>query len=371
MELRGTHSEQLPYSDKKLKIMNKIILILMVISMPFTSKAQDPLFSQFNYTPVYFNPANAGCGKNNLRLSAVTKMQWFNLYKPYKFFSGGLDYSIFDYNERNVLNMALIANSSSKGYLSHTNISGVVGRTFGTNTEDCSNWFLSLAIQAGINFSRVNPDQFVFIDQLNQTGITGDVSDVDLFKTFNRKSYFDFASGFLFSKGNFMVGCAVHHLNEPNISFSGTPDDGKLPRKTTAHVSYKMENNTITLKPTAFAQFQGKSNVVTAGALIDYYQFPVEFGLWYRNAVGLANNSSFCVSFSWKWHESSTVTSRTKEYSNKMGINYDADLARPGLNTSHGSMEVGIQNDIITNNNRICPMSTSGICNYRFPWEFF
>ena len=54
-----------------------------------------------------------------------------------------------------------------------------------------------------------------------------------------------------------------------------------------------------------------------------------------------------------------------------MGLSYDADIARPGLNTSHGSMEFGIQKDIITNSNNVCPTSNSGVCNYRFPWEFF
>jgi type IX secretion system PorP/SprF family membrane protein len=335
------------------------------------SSAQDALFTQFHYTPTYFNPALAGCGKNNLRLSAASKMQWFNLYKPFRYFSSGLDYAIYDNNQRNVLNMGLNVGSSNKGYLNHTDISGIVGRSFGTNTTDCSNWFLSVALQAGASFLRVKPDQFVFVDQINQTGITGELSSVDLFKTFNNKRYFDFASGFVFAKGDFMLGCTVHHLNEPNLSFNGSPDDGKLPRKTTAHLSYRMENEIITLKPTVITQFQGKSSVITAGALIDYYEFPIEFGLWYRNAVGLANNSAFCIGVSWKWGESSTVTSRTKEYSSKLGLSYDADISRPGINTSYGSMEFGIQKDIITNSNNICPTSNSGICNYRFPWEFF
>ena len=171
--------------------MNTIKKLCCIVVILFTTnqmQAQDALFSQFHYTPTYFNPALTGCGKNNLRLSAVSKIQWFNLYKPYRYFSGGLDYAMYDMNQRNILNMGLNVNSSSKGYLGHTNISGIVGRSFGTNTEDCSDWFLSIALQAGVSFIKVNPDQFVFADQLNQTGITGDPSQVDLFKTFNNKN---------------------------------------------------------------------------------------------------------------------------------------------------------------------------------------
>lgn len=354
-----------------MKRFNKTLILFCTLLSSFTLMAQDPLFTQFQYTPTYLNPSLAGTGKNNLRLSAVSKMQWFNLYKPYKYFSGGADLSIYDDFQRNILNLGLNVNHSSKGYLSNTGINGIVGRSFGTKNSDCSNWFLSLALQAGINFSRVNPDQFLFIDQLNQTGITGNASQVDLFKTFNSKNYFDFASGFVFAYGDFMLGGAVHHLNEPNASFNGKPEDGKLPKKITGHLSYRLETDAITLKPTVISQFQGNTSVFTMGALIDYYEFPIEFGVWYRNAVGLANNSAFCVGISWKWREASTVTSKTKEYSNKLGLSYDGDIIRPGINTTHGSMEFGIQKDVIINNNNYCPTSTSGICNYRFPWEFF
>ena len=159
--------------------------------------SQDVLYSQFNYNPVNLNPGFAGTGKNNLRLSALSKVQWLNLYKPFKYFSGAVDFSAYDYDERNIFNGALNITNSNKGYLSNTNISGVVGRSFGTNTVDCSNWFLSIALQAGYNFAKVDPNKFVFIDQIDQTGYTGNASEVDLFYTNNTKNYFDFSSGFV------------------------------------------------------------------------------------------------------------------------------------------------------------------------------
>ncbi len=333
--------------------------------------SQDVLYSQFNYNPVNLNPGFAGTGKNNLRLSALSKVQWLNLYKPFKYFSGAVDFSAYDYNERNVFNGALNITNSNKGYLSNTNISGVVGRSFGTNTVDCSNWFLSIALQAGYNFAKVDPNKFVFIDQIDQTGYTGNASEVDLFYTNNTKNYFDFSSGFVFTFKDFMIGGSVHHLNEPNTSFNGKPEDGKMPKKITGHLSYLYEGEAVKLKPTILTQFQGNSKILIAGALIDYYDFPIEFGCWYRNAIGLSNNSTFSIGFTWKWGESSTVTSRTKEFSNKLGLSYDADIYGPSAATTHGGIEFGIQKDVIINDNRYCPTSTSGQCDYRFPWEFF
>lgn len=350
--------------------MKRIFFILSMVT-GFSGQAQDALFTQFHYAPVNLNPALAGTGKNNLRLSGVSKIQWFNLYKPYKYASAAADFSYYDDAQRNVLNMAVNIDHSSKGYISNTAITGVVGRTFGTNNAGCSDWFLSLALQAGYNFAKVNPDQFVFIDQLDQTGITGDPSQVDLFKTFNTKNYFDFSSGAVFTIKDLMLGLSVHHMNEPNTSFNGKPEDGKLPRKVTAHVSYYFDKNDIRLKPTLITHFQGKSSALIAGVLVDYNDFPIELGCWYRNTVGFTSNNAFSFGFTWKWGQSTTVTSRKREYGNKMGISYDADMIKPGLNTTHGSMEWGIQKDIKINDNLNCPTSSSGICTFKYPWEFF
>lgn len=348
------------------------LLLSLVFATIFTeSDAQDALFTQFYYAPVYLNPGLTGCGKNNLRLSAITKMQWFNLYKPYKYIAAAADYSLYDDYQRNIVNTALLINHSGKGYLNNTNISGILGRSFGTNNGDCSNWFFSAAIQAGVNLANVNTKEFIFIDQLDQNGITSDPTQVDLFKTFTNKNYFDMSSGFVFTWNDFMIGGAAHHLNEPNISFNGKPEDGKLPRKYTGHLSWMYDNGTVKFKPTLIAQFQGPSSALIAGALIDFNEFPIEFGCWYRNNASLSNNNAFSIGFSWKWGEAKTVTSMNKEYSNKLGLSYDGEIVKPGLTTTHGSLEFGIQRDIIVNDNSQCPTASSGICNYRFPWEFF
>ena len=353
----------------KLTIIKICLAICLLTS--HTLMSQDVMYSQFNYNPVNLNPGLAGTGKNNLRLSALSKIQWFNLYKPFKYYSGAADFSVYDYNERNVFNAGLNITNSNKGYLSNTNISGIVGRSFGTNNVDCSDWFLSVSLQAGYNFAKVDPNNFLFIDQIDQTGITGNAYEIDLFYTNNTKNYFDFSSGFVLTYKDFMIGGAGHHLNEPNTSFIGKPEDGKMPRKITAHISYVYSGEVVKLRPTIMTQFQGNSKIMMLGTFIDYYDFPIELGCWYRNAVGVSNNSTISIGFTWKWGESSTVTSRTKEFGNKFGLSYDADIYSPGAITTHGGMEFGIQKDVIINDNRYCPTSNSGQCSYRFPWEFF
>ncbi|MFZ4059406.1 MAG: type IX secretion system membrane protein PorP/SprF, partial [Ferruginibacter sp.] len=123
---------------KKLTILISCLLFTVIVN------GQDMLFTQFQYAPIYFNPGLTGCSKNNLRVTGVSKLQWFNLYKPFKYIAASADMSVYDDNQRNVVNLALAANHSSKGYINNTNISGVLARSFGTNNEDCSNWFLNI-----------------------------------------------------------------------------------------------------------------------------------------------------------------------------------------------------------------------------------
>lgn len=349
----------------------KIIVLFIAIVSLCKLTAQDALFTQFHYAPVYLNPALTGTGKNNLRMSAVTKMQWFNLYKPFKYIAGAVDYSVYDESLRNVVNLAFAANHTSKGYIRNTNISGVVGRSFGTNNGECSNWFLSLALQAGYTFSSVNNKEFIFIDQLDQGGITNGTSSVDLFVNGSNKNYFDMNAGFVFTWNDFMIGAAVHHLNKPNISFNGKPEDGKLPQKITGHIGYVYDNGNIKLKPTIIGMVQGQSKALVAGLLFDFNEFPIQLGCWYRNNQGFSYNNAFSVGFTWKWGEGKMASTRSNDFANRMGISYDSEFNKPGIGTTHGSLEFGIQKDVIVDDNLKCPTSSSGICNYKFPWEFF
>lgn len=352
--------------------MNKKILILVVIVLTSVcTKAQDALFTQFYYAPVYVNPALAGCGKNNLRLSGLTKMQWFNLYKPYKFITGSVDLSVYDDYLRNIMNLGLVINHSNKGFFNNTNISGIVGRSFGTGNEGCGNWFLSMAVQGGVNLGSVNTKELLFVDQLDQNGITGDASQIDLNFNNNSKNYFDFSSGFVFTWNDFMIGGAAHHINKPSISFSGESLNSRLPMKVTGHLSWLYDNGTVKFKPTLMMQTQGQSTALVAGTLIDFNEFPIQLSCWYRNNTSLSYNNTFSVGFTWKWGEGKTVTTNSNEYANRMGISYDAEMNKPGIGTTHGSLEFGIQKDLIIGDNSKCPTASSGICNYRFPWEFF
>lgn len=335
------------------------------------SKAQDVSYSQFYFAPVYLNPALAGCGKNNMRLTANAKLQWNKLYKPFKYISGAFDLSQYDNSLRNIFNFALTADHSSKGQLYNTRIGAVVGRSFGTSNEICSDWMLSLALHAGYTFSNVNTKDLLFIDQLDQNGVTGDLSNVDLFAKGTGKNYFDMGAGAVYNYKDFLFGLAVQHLNEPNLSFNGDPADGELNKKVTAHVSWIKDGESIKFKPTVIAQFQGTASIFTMGGIFDFKEFPIEISCWYRNNTNVSYNNAFTIGFTWRWNQGRAAYSNNNDFGGKMGVSYDAEINKPGIGTTFGSMEFGFQKDISVDDNSRCPSATSGECGYRFPWEFF
>ncbi|HMO61075.1 MAG TPA: PorP/SprF family type IX secretion system membrane protein [Ferruginibacter sp.] len=347
-------------------------ILFFLLALQGSAHAQDALFSQYYNTPLYMNPGLTGCGKSNMRLTAAGKMQWMNLNQPFKYFTGAADISFFDDYLRNICNLGAIVNHSRRGALQNTSLSGIVGRSFGTSGESCSNWFLSIALQAGYNFSNVGTNYLLFADQLDQNGITGNPSQVDLFNNGNTaRNYFDMSSGFVFTFGDFMLGGAVHHLNTPEISFKGASANSKMPRKVTGHLSWVYDNGDLKIKPTVIGLAQGQSKALIGGMLFDFNDFPIELGLWYRNNMGLAYNNAFTIGFNWKFGNTRIVNTNRNDYLSKLGISYDAEARKPGIGTTHGSMEMGYQKNIIINNDFKCPTATSGQCGYRFPWEFF
>lgn len=330
--------------------------------------SQDALFTQYQYSPLYLNPALTGGSRNNLRITGLTKMQWFNLYKPFKFINAAADISFYDNDQRNIANLGFMANHSSKGGLNNTSISGLFSRNF-VESSGFAKWYLSLGLQAGYNFSSVNPNGFVFMDQLDQNGITGGMSQIDLFSTTTSKNYFDMSAGFVFNWSSFMIGAAVHHLNEPLTSFNGKSEDSKLPRKVTGHFSYLLERDFFDLKPTLIAQIQGPSTTMMLGVIVDFKEYPVSINLFYRNNIGLQYNNALSVGISWKLKKPTTVYS-DYELDNDVnfGLSHDSEINKPGLNTTFGSLEFGVNKNIELMSS-VCPDRNT--VHFIYPWMFY
>jgi len=333
--------------------------------------SQDPFFSQFYNSPVYLNPALAGCGQNNGRFAVATRLQWIRLTNPMQYISASVDKTFFNPtgDGTQLFSSGLLVNYFNEGYLKNTTISVPLAKNWGGNTgEDCRDVFFSLALQPGITAGSVDRDKFLFIDQLGNTGPTGNPSGVDAFQNSGR-FYFTMGAGGLVCYKNSMLGLSVHNLNEPSNGIIGSPEISKLPRRFSAHASHIFTNGIAQLKPTVIYQQQGNSKMFSLGTLIDWPESRFALSVWYRDNWR-AQNNSFTIGGVLKLGSRNKLGNGNTQHVSSMGISYDIEATSPSVRKSYGSAEMGFITDFNSSANIECPRIT-GICNVKYPWEFF
>lgn len=274
-----------------------------------TSFAQDPQFSQFYANPLFLNPAFAGsteCGRINLNY----RNQWPGLSNAYSTYNASYDQSLSGINSGfGVLLMndqqgdgALATTSASAYYVYKLKVSEPIMINFG--------------VKAAYYQEKLNWDKLIFADQINSaTGEISTTSSETQPSNFNI-SVVDFSVGTIMSYYDmFIIGVAVDHITQPQMSFYDNPDS-KLDMKITTHASFNINlsqgmlggyhEDDIMLQPSILYMQQGKFHQINAGLYINKYPFVL--GAYYRHnfqnpdaviaLVGLSfNNVKFGYSY--------------------------------------------------------------------------
>jgi type IX secretion system PorP/SprF family membrane protein len=257
-----------------------LFLIISLRSLP--GFAQDHMYSQFFNSPLYLNPSLTGQFEGDLRMNLIYRNQWTSVPGPLSYLSASIDYNVPRFGG----GIGLLVTRSSEGtaYLDNTNISALYSYSVGS--ED---FVLSFGLQAGITNRVINYGKLVFGDQIDPTlGIVSGSSAGASALPFNNKFYFDSGFGTNLVVGDFNIGVALQHLNQPNESFTGTP--AKLPVRTNANISYRMDLNAYDnmdddeksyLIPSVV--FYKQSNAESYSLGMQYKHKSVNVGLWYRS----------------------------------------------------------------------------------------
>lgn len=260
----------------------RCFLFLILLLTGLTSFAQDHLYSQFFNSPLYLNPALTGQFKGDLRMTMIYRNQWTNVPGTLSYMSASIDYNVPRFGG----GIGLLFTRSSEGtaYLDKTNISGLYSYSVGS--ED---FVLSFGLQAGITNRVIDYGKLIFADQIDPTlGIVSGSSSVDL--PFNNKFFFDSGIGTNLVIGEFNIGGALQHINQPNESFTGMP--AKLPMRLNTHVSYRLDLNRLDnmddddksyVIPSVVFYKQSKFQSYSIG--LQYKRRGVNVGLSYRSGA--------------------------------------------------------------------------------------
>lgn len=345
-------------------------LLLMTISAGINATAQDPLFSQFFYSPQYLNPGFTGTGKNEFRANFNSRLQWFNLQAPFQTYSAAADY----YFSGPKMSLGLLANSFHEGYLKTSQAYLLFAKNFGSDDYICRDWFVNVAFQGGFGSTNANRKRLLFPDQIDVDGPTGTPSQFELFQNAG-KTYFDMSVGMVFCYFNWMFGGAVHHINEPTYGLIGSGDDSRLPRRLTFHLSYinsradyDVADDGILIKPTIIFNAQGVSKSLTVGSLFEFPGWTIGGGIWYKNNFGLIDNHTINIGITLKLSPVKNHYNGEAVMRLNTGFSYEAEINRPGIRYTKGSMEAGLLYDRNLDGSNEC---RSVDCNVRYPWVFF
>ncbi|WEK33801.1 MAG: PorP/SprF family type IX secretion system membrane protein [Candidatus Pseudobacter hemicellulosilyticus] len=370
------HRESVNRQWGRLKKSGLLLLMILWTGWQQVALAQDPLFTQFQYSPVYLNPAFTGTGKNEFRATVNSRVQWVNLQAPLQSYNANADY----YFSGPKMSLGLMANRFDEGYLKTSQAYLLFAKDFGSDEVNCRDWYVNVAFQGGLGTRNANRNKLLFPDQIDVNGPIGMPSQFELFQSGN-KTYLDMSVGMVFCYKNIMGGAAWQHVNEPVNGLLGSGDDSRLPRRYTFHLSYinsppdmDVADDRILVKPTIIYQQQGVSNSLVVGSLFEFPGWVIGGGLWYRNNFGSGQN--------WGFTENHTINigitlklGTVKNHYNgdaaarfNTGFSYEAELSRPGIRHTKGSMEGGLLYERNFNGKAEC---RSVDCPVRYPWVFF
>lgn len=296
--------------------MRKLLFALLLFVLALTTKAQDPIFSQFYAAPLQLNPGFAGTA-HAPRAGAAYRNQWTGFNSAYRTYAVFYEQSIDRLNSG--IGFNLEGDNAGDGILRATRFSTIYAYRLKI-TEDLA---VKIGVEAGFFQTALDWDQLVFPDQLDP--IDGPVITTSEQRPDQlNRTLFDMSSGLLLLSNRFWLGLGLKHLNAPNQGFLLVNDNltRGLPLRYTVHGGTEIVVNkgnkaqaASFISPNFLFVAQGPYKQINIGAYAALG--PVFGGAWYRHTFRNADAAILMVGF------------RQEMY--KIGLSYDltvSDLAR-------------------------------------------
>ncbi len=288
--------------------MRKLILLSLVLAgtiflLPET-KGQDPNFSQYFSTPLYYNPAFTGIN-TGVRARFTFRDQWPNLPVDFRAYYFSVD--IGDRNLPGAGGIGIIVDQDNEGIGFIKDL--FVGLTVSVRVPITEYLAAQVGIKAAVAQKTLNWDDFVFSDQLSEKYgniYASSFTPPDA----NKKVFPDFAAGgvlqFANIQGNMTgtAGLAVDHIFRPDQSFLSTAS-APLPRKWIAHGDLVITagggrstsgmyasggaNDPLKINPGIVYQNQNNLNSLEIG--LNLLKYNIYLGGWFKTTMKQSPNN--------------------------------------------------------------------------------
>jgi type IX secretion system PorP/SprF family membrane protein len=268
-------------------------------------------------------------------MNLIYRNQYTSSGNNSNYFTASLDYNVPTFGG----GVGLIYSYASGGnaFLNTNNMAGIYSYSVGSDR-----YVLSFGLQAGISNQNIDYSQLVFGDQIDpRLGIIpGSVSAADALP-YNNKYYFDAGAGTNLVIGDFMIGGALQHHNQPNTSFTGAP--AKLPIRT-GYLTYRFDLNRddnidddqkLYVIPSAVYYRQGQAQSASFG--MEYKRKSVSAGLWHRTGGGSGGPSAIVVSLIFDIFVNKDTGEKFKP-----GVSHDVPVSSLNYSNTSGASEASI-----------------------------
>lgn len=273
----------------KISLYRKISFIVLAIiigiccSKPL--QAQDPIFSQFMFNQLYFNPAFAG-NTPYPRLISGYRNQWPGIGNAYVSYYASYDQYV-DALEGG-LGLGLTRDVQGGGIFSKTSFDVMYSYPIEFSYDIAGN----LGLQASIAQNSFNSSDVVLGDQNPYLPLVSP----EIIPS-QSKIYADFSAGVSFLyKEQYQINISVNHINKPNEMTGSSYIYYHMPMRFTVQImgQYPSKRTTrnvqkVIFKPGIMTQIQKTNNFFGWGSNILISSFTG--GLWFRNDASLTLNS--------------------------------------------------------------------------------
>lgn len=333
-----------------MKLFYKLIFLLFCILMADNSFAQDIHFSQFLYSPLTMNPANAGQMQYDKRISLNYRDQWRSVSSPFKTFAFSYDMPLFPKGWKNNnlgVGVSVFNDKAGDSQMGVTQFNFIVADHAWLDKFN----MISAAVQGGFGQRSISVNNVTWGNQYNGTGYDPNMSSGENYAG-SSSVYGDFAAGVKWNysnnKGNGLssndlfkarFGISYYHFNKPKQSFYGLELEPLLP-KLCLHGGFVLgtKKKELSFLPDFFYWRQGPSQQLVFGGLVRYALVSKD------RRYAYSDNAALLVGMFWR-NKDAFILSTQLEYDHyAIGVSYDINSSTLSAASRYrGAMELSLR----------------------------
>lgn len=258
------------------KFFKSLLLILSIIVISNTTKAQDSRITQYYTQPLQYNPANVGLFNGTFRTAALFRNQFYGIKNPVQNAYLAVDFPI------NNLGLSFTAQSFTAGVFQ--NLSANIGIGYKFTLSKTDKVYLAIGAQGGVIQKSINNALLDFGQAETITGFSAINPDVN--------GGISIFNGNINNAINPFIGAAVYHAVPAKQGFLSDAEASILQRKITGNAGFQINlSKKFDVTPQVLFVRQNNVQDVSAGLVNHYYlrdnDFSFLFGGGYRLDDGI------------------------------------------------------------------------------------